>query len=164
VALAWIGYSLGLLPAACGMVVVRLFNAMHENGVIFRVGIVLLVVNAACDYMFLHVWGLVGICLSTSFVYLIAAVCFLLLLRSRIPYVVNGPTVRRMLSAVPAGIVAVLPVLALRSRTDREVVAIGVQIGVFSILLLFGYVVFGLLKVDLRRGLPSVQLAFEGML
>lgn len=164
VALAWTGYSLGLIPAACGMIVVRLLNALHENGLIFRVGVVLIVANAICDYVFLRIWGLFGISLSTSFVYCVSATLFLFVLRSRVGAVLDRTTVVRILSALISGSIAILPILLLKRLGALSVMATCLEALFFCVLVIAGYVAFRLVKVERNKPFQFLRLSIESSL
>jgi putative peptidoglycan lipid II flippase len=55
-----------------GIVAVRLVSALRENTLLLKAAAVNAFVNGACDYAFMRLWGLPGIALSTSVVYLVS--------------------------------------------------------------------------------------------
>src|SRR5207302_870032 len=107
--LAWAGYSLGLIPAAIGMMAVRVANALDENWLLFRVGMALLAVNAILDYALMRAAGVIGISLSTSFVYCASSVLLYRALRASAGELLDRQTLRRILDVAVAAAVAAGP-------------------------------------------------------
>jgi len=59
---------------ALGIIAVRLLSALRGNRVLMWVSIMNFVTNIAGNYVFMRVWGVAGIALSTSVVYAISAI------------------------------------------------------------------------------------------
>jgi len=137
--LAWAGYSLGLVPVSIGMMAVRVANALHENWLLFRIGIVLLVVNAVLDYTLMRVAGIMGITLSTSTVYCLSTVLLYGALRGRVGELLNGQTLRHIARVAGAAVVAAVPAAFIRLLAGSGLISCGVQFVVFMIVLVFAY-------------------------
>jgi len=137
--LAWAGYSLGLVPVSIGMMAVRVANALHENWLLFRIGIVLLVVNALLDYALMRVAGIMGITLSTSMVYCLSTVLLYRALRGRVGEVLDGQTLRRIAGVAGAAVLAAVPAAFIRLLAGSGLISSGVQVVVFMIVLVFAY-------------------------
>jgi putative peptidoglycan lipid II flippase len=149
--IGWVGYSLGLLPAAVGMIAVRLTNGLEENWVLFRIGLVLLLVNAALDYILMRVAGLFGITLSTSLVYFLS--CFLIYraLRQRVGVLLDRATTHRIANAMAAVAFAAILAGAVQYTTGAGLAASVAAFAVFGTMLLILYRRAGLLPRTYRR-------------
>jgi putative peptidoglycan lipid II flippase len=103
----WVGYTLGLLPFAVGIVPVRMLNAMRQNHFMVKVGAVALIINGALDYLFMQWLGPVGISLSTSLVYVCTAILVCRFANKLIPGLLVGRLLADMvwplLICIPAG-------------------------------------------------------------
>ena len=161
----WAGYSLGLLPAAAGMIVVRLINALGKNDLLFRIGILLLLTNAALDYLFMHWFGLVGISLSTSFVYVVSAVTLFLVGRRFIGVILDRHTLALLSKVILSVLVSIAPVIVWRLRQTATPVIAMLQALLFFILLITTYVSCRFLRFEWRglRGITGIpfHLALE---
>jgi putative peptidoglycan lipid II flippase len=60
-----------------GILGVRLLSALKLNRALMWIGFVNAIVNIAADYAFMKLWGLPGIALSTSLVYVCAMIVVL---------------------------------------------------------------------------------------
>lgn len=149
--LAWAGYSLGLVPASIGMMASRVANALHENWLLFRIGIGLLVVNAILDYVLMRAAGIIGITLTTSVVYCAAAVLLYGALRARVGMLLDDRTLRRVLAVVIAAVVAALPAAILRLLAGSGLVASSLQLVVFLVGLILTYRLAGVIAWCPRR-------------
>jgi len=150
--LAWAGYSLGLVPASIGMMASRVANAMHENWLLFRVGIGLLVVNGILDYVLMRVAGIIGITLTTSVVYCAAAVLLYSSLGAHVGALLDKRTLRRVLAVVVAAVAAALPAAILRLLAGSGLVASVIQLVVFLVALILTYQSAGVIAWSPRRG------------
>ncbi len=164
--LAWAGYSLGLVPVSIGMMAVRVANALHENWLLFRIGMVLLIVNAILDYALMRVAGVMGITLSTSIVLCASSIFIYRGLRSRVGGLLDLKTVRRIVTVVGAAIVAAIPAAVIRLLAGSGLMASGVQLAVFLVGLALAYQSAGAIAWRVRRGpdsraWPWVHLSIE---
>ncbi|HEY4740329.1 MAG TPA: lipid II flippase MurJ [Candidatus Acidoferrales bacterium] len=66
---AWSGYAVSLVPFFWGIVLTRVYHAIQRPKVLVWAGMLGLVLNAGLDYLFAKFWGVMGIALSTSVVY-----------------------------------------------------------------------------------------------
>jgi len=103
----WIGYTIGLVPFAFGMIPVRLLNALKENHFLVRVGLTALIVNAVLDYILMRLLGPVGISVSTSLVYVCTSILVFRFIRKPMPGVLERSLLitifRALLVCVPLG-------------------------------------------------------------
>ncbi|NJM45608.1 MAG: hypothetical protein HC860_05050 [Alkalinema sp. RU_4_3] len=60
----------------CGIITVRLLSAAKANQVMLYSALISLTVNVVLNLLFMRWWGVAGIALSTSCVYIVSA-CFL---------------------------------------------------------------------------------------
>ena len=150
--LAWAGYSLGLVPVSIGMMAVRVANALHENWLLFRIGIAMLVVNAILDYALMRIAGVMGIGLSTSFVYCATTVLLYRALRARVGALLDHRALRRVVGVAAAAVVAAFPVAVIRLFAGSGLMASGVQLAVFLVGLTLTYQSAGVVAWRVRRG------------
>ena len=66
-------YALQIPFYICGIVLVRVISSMIANHFLMMVSLLNLVANIVFNYLFMRRWGVVGIALSTSVVYLLAS-------------------------------------------------------------------------------------------
>jgi putative peptidoglycan lipid II flippase len=137
--LAWAGYSLGLVPASIGMMASRVANALHENWLLFRVGIALLIVNAVLDYALMRAVGLPGITLSTSIVYCFSCVLLYRSLHARVGEILDHRTLRRIARVAAAAALAAIPAAALRMFAGSGPIASALLCVLFLAGLAFAY-------------------------
>ena len=135
----WAAYSFGLVPAAAGMIIVRLINAIGKNSLLFRIGIGLLLVNATLDYVFMHVWGLVGISLSTSLVYFISAIVLFTVIHAHIGMIFDRRTTLLVCATIAGALMAIAPTLILRVLIGNTVSTTVVGLGLFMVLMVAAY-------------------------
>ena len=148
--LTWAGYSLGLVPAAIGMMAVRVANALHENWLLFRVGMALLAVNAILDYALMRVAGVMGITLSTSFVYCISSVLLYRALRAHVGELLDNETLRHILKVAGAVAVAAIPAAIIRVLAPPGFMISAAQFGVFVVGLVLAYQRAGVIACCIR--------------
>lgn len=75
-------YSLQIPFYVTGILVVRLISSIQANTILMWVSAVNLITNIVLDYLFMHWFGVVGIALSTSLVYLMSFIyCWVLFSR-----------------------------------------------------------------------------------
>lgn len=72
VARVQVAYALQIPFYVCGILLVRVISSMIVNHLLLIVSFVNLAVNIIFNYVFMNVWGVVGIALSTSVVYLLS--------------------------------------------------------------------------------------------
>lgn len=145
----WMGYSLGLLPAAVGMIAVRAANGLQQNWLLFRVGLVLLVLNAALDYLLMHVAGIFGISLSTSLVYCTSCVLMYGALRFRgAGLLLDRRILRRIGSVALATGAAAISAGAILASFGPAVAPSALAFMLFMAVLLAGYREAGLIALD----------------
>jgi len=77
-------YALGLPAIAAYYIVTRAYYALHDMATPVRVGVWMVGLNAALDYLLLRIWGATGIALATSVVAATNLVTLLVLLRRRL--------------------------------------------------------------------------------
>jgi putative peptidoglycan lipid II flippase len=76
-----VGLAVGLLPMAWGFMIPRVFNALHRNDVLLRIGVFTLLLNAGLDILLARYLGLPGIALATSLDYLLTTIIQIVVLR-----------------------------------------------------------------------------------
>lgn len=81
VAAATAAYAAGLPAIAAYYVVTRAYYALHDMRTPVRVGGVMIVLNAALDYLLMRLWGATGIAVATSIVATVNVLTLLWLLR-----------------------------------------------------------------------------------
>jgi putative peptidoglycan lipid II flippase len=67
---AWAGYAVSLAPFFWGIVLTRVYHALRRPMILLWTGAIAVVLNGGLDYAFGKIWGVTGIALSTSAVYL----------------------------------------------------------------------------------------------
>src|SRR5947207_416484 len=142
----WAAYSVGVVPAAMGMIIVRLINAIGKNAILFRIGMLLLFINAVLDYVFMHLWGLLGISLSTSFVYFISCVVLFLVVRGHVGAILDRRTVLLVVSAILCAAVSVVPIAVWRMWSYGTIGELLLQVFAFLTLLIATYSLTRLLR------------------
>ena len=165
--IAWAGYSLGLIPMAIGMVASRLANALHENGLLFRIGIVMLVLNAVMDYVLMRTLGLVGITLSTSIVYCVSAVLTYRALERRVGRLIESNMVRQSVKILLAAVISSILPIVIRIFAGNGYPSVAVQLVVFTTGLILCYRRLGLVEVRAPRSWKAwqyVRFSFEDSL
>lgn len=95
-------YGAGLVSVACYTVTTRAYYALHDMATPVRVGTVMIVLNAALDWLFLRWWGHVGIALATSVVSTVNVASLLWLLRARLGPLEGGRSARAAVRAAAA--------------------------------------------------------------
>ena len=143
--LGWAGYSLGLVPAAIGMIAVRVANGLQENWLLFRIGIVLLIANAGLDYLLMRVAGILGITLSTTLVYCVSSLLVYRGLHRRMGALFEPGTGRRVLIAIVAATIAAVPALAIRLLGGSGMASSALGLVVFAAALALTYGQAGLI-------------------
>jgi len=146
----WAGYTLGLVPTSIGMIAAKLMQALHLQGVLARAVLVLVPLNAALDYILMLRLGCFGISLSTSFVYLVAACWFLVVLRNRIGGLFDGDTWKALGGSVGAAGLAGIPLVVIRLTAGESRLALATGTLAFLGVLAFLYRWLGL-----DRNLPA---------
>lgn len=146
----WAGYTLGLVPTSIGMIAAKLMQALNLQGVLARMVLVLVPLNAALDYVLMLRLGCFGISLSTSFVYLVAACWFLVVLRRRIGSLFDGDTRKAVGSSLGAAGLAAIPLVVIRLTAGESLLALATGALVFLGVLVFMYRWLGL-----DRNLPT---------
>ena len=63
-------YALQIPFYVCGMIFVRVISALKANQILLVGSFLYLTINIALNYIFMSIWGVVGIALSTACVYL----------------------------------------------------------------------------------------------
>ncbi len=81
---AWIAYSLGLPFQATGILTARVYNALQENKTLMYVSGVGIGLNISFNWLFMKIWGHIGIALSTSAVYVVTTAVLLFLLHKKV--------------------------------------------------------------------------------
>ena len=135
----WAAYSVGLVPAAMGIVIVRLINAIGKNALILRIGLLLLFLNGVLDYVFMHLWGLLGISLSTSVVYFVSSVALFTLVKPHLGVIADRRTVVLVVSAILCAVASILPVVLWRIVSPGTILGTALQVPVFLLLLVVSY-------------------------
>jgi len=110
----WAGYILGLVPYAAGIVAARLLNALEAQGLLARLALVTIPLNAVLDYLLMQQFGVFGIAVSTSLVYVVSSLAMFSLLRSRIGNLLDPLTIQISAKATFISLVAGVPFLAAR--------------------------------------------------
>lgn len=154
VSLGWIGYSLGLIPLAIGILVARVINALDDNVLLLRIGVAMMVLNAVLDLVYLRFFGLLGIALSTSTVYCVSMFLALLAAHRHVGRVLDSSTSRKLggILCVAAGN-GVAMWYADRWFISKSIVAVPLEIFIFMGLVVAGYRLIGLL--EFKRSIHS---------
>ena len=142
----WAAYSVGLVPAAMGMIIVRLINAIGKNALLFRIGMLLLFANAVLDYVFMRLWGLLGISLSTSFVYLVSSVVLFIVVRAHVGPIVDRRTILLVINAIVCAAISIIPIAAWRALSVGTIAVTTLQVLLFLLLLIATYSMTRLLR------------------
>lgn len=150
--IAWAGYSLGLFPAAFGMIAVRVTNGLQDNWLLFRVSLVLLVMNGVLDYGLMRLVGIAGIALSTTLVYCISCALMYSILHRRGTELLDRRTLRRVGLVIAAAIAAAVPAGAIVVSFGTAIVPSAFALVLFMVILLVGYREAGLIALDLPPG------------
>ena len=162
----WAAYSVGVVPAAMGMIIVRLINAIGKNTLLFRIGMLLLFVNAVLDYVFMRLWGLLGISLSTSFVYFISCVVLFLVVREHVGAILDRRTILLVVNAIVCAGLSIIPIAAWRALSVGTIAVTTLQVLFFLMLLIATYSMTRLLRFQWSgfRGMSRIpfHVAFEG--
>ena len=83
---AWMAYALGLPVQAVGILTARVYNALQENKILMYVSGGSVSLNIFLNWMFMKIWGHIGIALSTSVIYAITTVVLLTILRIKLKH------------------------------------------------------------------------------
>jgi putative peptidoglycan lipid II flippase len=118
VALALIGFAVGSVPYAGYYIVTRTFYALHDTRTPVRIGLYMIGLNAALDFLLMRWIGHTGIALATSVVAVINVGWLLAVLRRRLGGVDGGAI---LATAVRTGLAGV--VLAMASLGTLKAVA-----------------------------------------
>ena len=78
-------YALQMPFYVCGILFVRVISAMKANQILTIGSLSNLIVNVVLNYVFMQRWGVVGIALSTVFVYLLSCVYLMSMAYRRLP-------------------------------------------------------------------------------
>ena len=78
-------YALQMPFYVCGILFVRVISAMKANQILMIGSLSNLIVNVVLNYVFMQRWGVVGIALSTVFVYLLSCVYLMFMAYRRLP-------------------------------------------------------------------------------
>jgi putative peptidoglycan lipid II flippase len=70
---AWGGYALSLAPFFWGIVLTRVYHALQRPKILLWTGALGVLLNGLLDFLLGRIWGVTGIALSTSAVYLTVA-------------------------------------------------------------------------------------------
>lgn len=154
---AWAGYSIGLIPLGIGMVASRLANALHHNRILFRVGMVSLVLNAVLDYVLMRWLGLMGIALSTSCVYCVSGFLLYRALQGELGTLVDRKMLVQAGRVLLATAVGILPALLIRLVSGTGFLSTVIQVLIFVATVLASYQVFGLLEIHMPRSWRAWQ-------
>ncbi len=142
----WMGYTLGIVPLAIGMVCVRILNATSANRALIIVGAVMLPLNAVLDFILMRIFGIYGIGLSTSLVYYGSAVLLLYLAGRRIGNLVDGATARALLCAVVASSIGGAACLGTRRLVASNGAGLLISAAVLVLTIAALYAMAGLLE------------------
>ena len=81
---AWMAYALGLPVQAVGVLTARVYNALQENKTLMYVSGGSISLNIFFNWVFMKMWGHIGIALSTSVIYMITTAVLLTILRKKL--------------------------------------------------------------------------------
>lgn len=81
---AWIAYTLGLPIQAIGILTARVYNALQDNKTLMYVAGGGIGLNILFNWIFMRIWGHIGIALSTSVLYCVATGILLYILYKKI--------------------------------------------------------------------------------
>jgi putative peptidoglycan lipid II flippase len=108
VALALIGFAVGSVPYAGYYIVTRTFYALHDTRTPVRIGLYMIALNAALDYLLMQWLGHTGIALATSVVALANVGWLLAVLRRRLGGIDGGAILATAVRTALAGMVLAL--------------------------------------------------------
>lgn len=152
--LAWAGYSLGLIPAAVGMTATRVANAMRENALLFRIGLVLLGINALLDFLLMKYLGIIGITLSTGIVYCFSGLFLFQSLTRRIGNLLDRQTLRRLASILICTAVAAVPATSIHFYLGNGILSSVLQLFTLLAMVVLLYSLSGILRF--QRSTPGI--------
>lgn len=81
---AWIGYSISLAPYFVGIMMTRIYHSLQKTKVLLWCGVLSVILNALLDYLLGRIWGVLGIALSTSTVFIVVSAILLWGIRQEI--------------------------------------------------------------------------------
>jgi putative peptidoglycan lipid II flippase len=81
---AWIAYTLGLPLQAIGILTAKIYNALQNNKTLMYVAGASIGVNIVLNWIFMKIWGHIGIALSTSGVYSVTTCVLVLILYKKL--------------------------------------------------------------------------------
>lgn len=84
---AWMAYALGLPVQAVGVLTARVYNALQDNKTLMYVSGGSISLNILFNWVFMKMWGHIGIALSTSVIYMITTAVLLTMLRKKLKHV-----------------------------------------------------------------------------
>jgi putative peptidoglycan lipid II flippase len=84
VAVGFVGYAVGAVPYAAYYIVTRTFYALHDTRTPVKVGLYMVALNAAGDYLLMQWFGHLGIALATSIVACANVAVLMWILRKRL--------------------------------------------------------------------------------
>lgn len=116
----WTAYTIGLVPLAIGMMAARVVNARKEHWVLVRIGAVTSLLNVVLNAVLMGPFGLSGIALSTSLVFVVSTTLLYVHLNRRMGSLFDRATKALLVRAIVTGLVAYVPFAAsqLSSRTS----------------------------------------------
>jgi len=79
----WLYYTLGLFPMACGIFYAKLYQALQLPMVITRLAIISFSLNVVLNWVLVREFGVAGIAMATSLVYLLVTILFYIFTRKR---------------------------------------------------------------------------------
>ncbi len=119
VALGLVGFAVGSVPYAAYYIVTRTFYALHDTRTPVRIGLYMILLNAALDWLLMRWLGHVGIALATSIVALINVGWMLAVLRRRLGGVDGGAVAATAVRTALAGAVLALVSLGTLQAVGR---------------------------------------------
>jgi len=81
---AWIAYTLGLPVQAIGILTARMYNALQNNKTLMYVSGGSIGLNILFNWIFMKIWGHIGIALSTSGVYVVTTIVLVYFLNKKL--------------------------------------------------------------------------------
>ena len=88
---AWIAYTVGLPVQAVGILTARVYNVLQDNKTLMYVAGGGIILNILFNWIFMQIWGHIGIALSTSGVYLVATSILLYILNKKMRKLSSQP-------------------------------------------------------------------------
>jgi putative peptidoglycan lipid II flippase len=76
VAEVWLWYTVGLLPTAWTIFLARVFQALHQPWIITHLALISIIANILLNLVLMGPFGIAGLAMSTSLVYLLIAVLY----------------------------------------------------------------------------------------